>query len=551
MSDHEWWRGATIYQIYPRSFQDSNGDGVGDLAGITHRLDYIASLGFDGIWISPFFKSPMKDFGYDVSDYRDVDPLFGTIEDFDSLLNKAHAIGLKVVIDMVLSHTSNRHQWFQESRKNKTNRKADWYVWADAKPDGSPPNNWRSVFGGEAWEFDTTRGQYYLHNFLKEQPDLNYNCPEIHDQMLRNCRYWLERGVDGFRLDAVNFIYNDARLRDNPPADPLKQGYATQFNKLDPYSMQKHIYDKSRPEALSFLKKLRALSDEYGSIMLLAEICDLSQDIPVEYTNGPDKLHTAYSLSLLGQEKLTPQMLGENLQNFISDDCASWPSWAFSNHDVIRPVTRWGDYLPAHARKKFPQFLIALLLSLRGTIFMYQGEELGLPEASIAYEKIQDPWGKYLWPEWQGRDGCRTPMPWEYKMANGGFTNENIEPWLPLPPEHDSLAVDRQEKNPSSTLNFTRKAIEFRKNNPVLRTGKMSFTQNPAEDLIAFIRSDGNHDLVCLFNLGDNDRDIDIPGYHPVTDQEGLTAQESCVAISGHTINLPAFDFCIQPVKKN
>ena len=326
MSDFDWWRGAVMYQIYPRSFKDTNGDGVGDLKGITSSLDYVASLGVDGVWISPFFKSPMKDFGYDIESYRDIDPLFGTMDDFDQLIFKAHHLGLKVIIDMVLSHTSEYHEWFQESRKGKDNPKANWYVWADAKADGSPPNNWRSVFGGEAWEFDTRRGQYYLHNFLKEQPDLNFHEPDVHKHILEACEFWLERGVDGFRLDEINYIYHDKELRDNPPADFEKHGPATQFQKIDPYSMQQHLYDKSRPEALDFLKKLRLLADKYDGTMMLAEVGDTSTTLPGEYTDGPEMLHTAYSFGLLGYEKLTFSTLKSVINDFSSQSDASWPS---------------------------------------------------------------------------------------------------------------------------------------------------------------------------------------------------------------------------------
>ena len=277
MFDAPWWKTGVFYQIYPRSFMDRSGSGIGDLAGITDRLGYISKLGVDAIWISPFFHSPMKDFGYDVSDYRTVDPMFGTNEDFDVLLERAHDLNIKIIIDMVLSHTSIDHPWFVESRISSDNRKADWYVWADAKADGSPPNNWQSVFGGSAWTFDTKRGQYYLHNFLKEQPDLNYHSPAVQKQMLRECEYWLERGVDGFRLDTVNFYVHDQELRDNPPRDPDSFSTGVQVEKPYPYTMQQHVYDKSLPENIEFLKKLRALMEKYPDTMTLGEIGD---DVP-------------------------------------------------------------------------------------------------------------------------------------------------------------------------------------------------------------------------------------------------------------------------------
>jgi hypothetical protein len=296
----EWWRGAVLYQIYPRSFADSDGDGVGDLRGITARLEYVASLGVDGIWISPFFRSPMKDYGYDVSDYCDVDPVFGTLADFDDLLSRAHQLGLKVLIDQVYSHTSDEHPWFEESRSSRENPKADWYVWADAKPDGSPPNNWQAVFGGPAWQWDLNRRQYYLHNFLTEQPDLNFHCPALQDAILETARFWLDRGVDGFRLDVANFYAHDPQLRDNPARESAKPP-------LRPYMFQRHVYDRSRPETLDFMRRLRAVADSYPDRMLLGEIeCEDPLGRQLEYVRGTDALHTAYSFFLLRPEPATP-----------------------------------------------------------------------------------------------------------------------------------------------------------------------------------------------------------------------------------------------------
>lgn len=303
MSD-EWWRGAIIYQIYPRSYKDTTGNGIGDLKGITEKLPYVASLGVEGIWISPFFQSPMKDFGYDVSDYRAVDPMFGSINDFKELLDTAHKHGLKIIIDMVLNHTSDKHPWFQESRKTPDGDKGDWYVWANPKPDGSPPNNWVSVFGGPAWTFDAWRGQFYMHQFLKEQPDLNYNNPAVIDAILEECRFWLDLGVDGFRLDAINHCTCDPELKDNPAK---VDGFSAQLEFSDPYSMQQHKYDKSQPHNLDFMRRIRSLLNEYPDTFALAEIGD---DDPVRlaaaYTYGPDLLHTAYSFAMMGHHGKLP-----------------------------------------------------------------------------------------------------------------------------------------------------------------------------------------------------------------------------------------------------
>ncbi len=497
MNNNEWWRGAVFYQIYPRSFMDTNDDGVGDLKGITDKLDYVAALGVDGIWISPFFKSPMKDFGYDVSDYRDVDPLFGTLNDFDTLLKKAHSLNLKVIVDLVLSHTSDQHPWFKdESKKN-------WYVWADAKPDmfgeTCPPNNWASVFGGSAWEWSEERQQYYLHNFLKEQPDLNYHNPEVQNEALDICRFWLERGVDGFRLDVINFLFHDRELRDNPPRDP-DLGAATQLEKEDdPYNMQQHIYDKSRPENLEFLRRLRKLMDEYPGTMTLGEIGD---DHPferaAEYTAGNEFLNTAYNTHLMAgtNKALSANFIREPFEEFLKQPGNSWPSWAFSNHDVVRAPSRWNTE---------EKSLIALLCSLRGTTFIYQGEELGLPEAKIPFEKLQDPWGKYHWPDWPGRDGCRTPMPWD-DSDYAGFTN--IEPWLPIPEDHKNLSVQNQENDESSALSFTRKLLQWRKTQPDLIHGDIKFMDTGDNDILAFKRNT----TLCVFNLSDQEKTVSLDG---------------------------------------
>ncbi|PIV74623.1 MAG: alpha-glucosidase, partial [Rhodobacteraceae bacterium CG17_big_fil_post_rev_8_21_14_2_50_65_11] len=298
--DQDWWRGAVIYQIYPRSFQDSNGDGIGDLSGIIHRLDHVARLGVDAVWISPFFRSPMLDFGYDVSDYRDVDPMFGSLGDFDALIARAHELELKVLIDLVLSHTSDQHAWFQESRQSRENARADWYVWADAKPDGTPPNNWLSIFGGSAWEWDGERMQYYLHNFLTQQPDLNLHNPDVQDGLLDVVRFWLERGVDGFRLDTINFYFHDKDLRDNPALPPEARN-ATIAPEVNPYNWQDHIHDKNQPENLDFLKRFRAVLDEFPAVTAVGEVGDAQYglEIQAQYTYGGDKVHMCYSFEFL------------------------------------------------------------------------------------------------------------------------------------------------------------------------------------------------------------------------------------------------------------
>ena len=514
MTQNEWWRGGVFYQIYPRSFRDSNKDGIGDLNGILSKLDYVADLGVDGIWISPFFKSPMKDYGYDVSDYNDVDPLFGTRDDFKALLDQAHKRGLKIIVDIVMSHTSEEHAWFKESCSSRDNPKADWYVWADPKPDGTPPNNWLSVFGGSAWQFNVFRGQYYLHNFLKEQPDLNYNNPEVVQAMLDQCRYWLDFGVDGFRLDVINFCTHDAQLRDNPPRDD--GGLASQLEFPDAYAMQWHIYDKSRPENMNLVRRMRALLDEYPGTTALAEIGDdNSVKLAAEYTATPDVLHMAYSFALMVNKGTMPP--ATLFHKIIDDQKAqpgnSWPAWAMSNHDVVRTASRWSGTNYNHD-PRLSKMLIALLCSLRGTPFIYQGEELGLPEADIPFEQILDPWGKYLYPKWKGRDGCRTPMPWD-NQPQADFTAAD-KTWLPLSPSHLALNAQAQENDKDSVLNFSRQFLKWRKTRPALISGTINFIETGDERILAFTRQTKNDSVLCVFNLSDRDKkfqDKTLPPY--------------------------------------
>ena len=506
-----WWQGAVIYQVYPRSFADGDGDGVGDLAGLSTRLGYIAALGVEALWLSPVFKSPMADFGYDVEDYRAIDPLFGDLAAFDRLLAEAHRLGLRVILDLVLSHTSDRHLWFRESRETRTNPKADWYVWADARPDGTPPNNWLSVFGGPAWSWEPRRGQYYLHNFLAAQPDLNLHHPEARRAALAEMAFWLARGVDGCRLDVANYYLHDPLLRDNPPRPPEERP-ADGVPDISPYGRQRHLYDKSRPENLVLLGEIRALFDRHPGTVAIAEVHDDdSVARAAEYVAGPDRLHTAYGFSLLGGA-FSAAAIRRSLEAFAACPGEGWPAWAFSNHDVPRAVSRWGDDSPA-----FAKLLVALLGSLRGTVFLYQGEELGLPEAEIPQDRLQDPFGKALWPVFKGRDGCRTPLPWDRNEPNAGFST--AEPWLPIPASHLPLAVASQERDPASPLAHARRFLAWRRRQPALRLGAITF-HDTAEPLLAFTRHHPEQSLLCLFNLGPTplaatvqERAVALPSY--------------------------------------
>jgi len=490
--DTQWWKGAVIYQIYPRSFQDTNGDGIGDLRGITQRLDYVASLGVQAIWISPFFTSPMADYGYDVADFCDVDPIFGTLADFDALVSKAHSLGLKVTIDQVYSHTSDQHPWFAESRASRDNDKSDWYVWADAKADGTPPNNWQSVFGMGAWEWDARRRQYYLHNFLREQPDLNLHHPDVQDAILNVTRFWLDRGVDGFRIDALNFGMHNQALTDNPVETELKQ------LPTRPFDFQRHSENMSQPEIVPFIERIRSVINRYGDDKFT--VAEVGGPRPLgemkAFTHGHDRLSSAYAFDFLYAKSLSADLIRKTQREWPGEAGEGWPSWAFENHDAPRAVSRWrGDCAP----DRYAKLLSLLLMSLRGNVFVYYGEELGLEQGQIGFEDLRDPEAITNWPETLGRDGARTPMPWTASGNDyGGFSDE--KPWLPMQEEHRTASAARQHDDPDSVLNFYRAAIALRNGCDVLREGAIHFVGDDA--LLVFERTLDGQTRRCVFNLG-------------------------------------------------
>ncbi|MGI2174535.1 alpha-glucosidase family protein [Shewanella ulleungensis] len=535
MGQVTWWRGGVIYQVYPRSLMDSNGDGVGDLQGIIAKLDYIASLNVDAIWISPFFKSPMKDFGYDISDYLEIDPLFGTMADFDQLIEQAHLRNIKVVIDQVLSHTSDQHAWFEQSRQSRDNDKADWYVWADPKDDGSAPNNWLAIFGGCAWEWEPRRQQYYLHNFLKSQPDLNFHCPQVRQAVLNNVEFWLKKGVDGFRLDAITFCYHDELLRDNP-AKPKDKRQGRGFSEDNPYAYQYHYYNNTRPQTVGFIEELRALINRYPGAVTLGEVSsEDSLATMAEYTQGNDRLHMAYSFELLTDDFSAAyiRQTVEELEASIGD---GWPCWAIGNHDVKRVASRWGkqDVNPTMVK-----MLNAMLFSLRGSVCSYQGEELGLTEASIEFSQLQDPFGIAFWPMFKGRDGCRTPMPWLQDATNAGFSD--VEPWLPIASEHNNSAVDVQEADSDSILNSYRHFLAWRKQQTVLIDGEIQFVDSHP-NVLAFVRTLDTQRMLVLFNLSVQQSKFELVEFkvNTVLDEHGLVAGYKDKQ-QANTIVLPGF----------
>lgn len=511
-----------IYQVYPRSFFDSNNDGIGDLAGIERKLDYIKSLGVDAIWISPFFKSPMKDFGYDVSDYRAVDPIFGTMDDFKSLMRRARQLELGIMVDMVISHTSEEHAWFKQSRARQ-NDKSDWYLWADAKPDGSPPNNWVSVFGGPAWRWDAERRQYYFHSFFSGQPDLNMHNPQVQDAVLKEMEYWLDLGVSGFRFDACNHIFQDLQLRNNPPREDTSGA-------LHPYGFQLHIYDQARPEMLPFLERIRRLLDAYNAVSLAEVGGHDALKLMGQYTHE-GRLHAAYSFALMQPDSSAKYV--RNVIQTLEDSIRlpGRPCYAMSNHDKPRVASRWqnGRDMLDTAKQS-----LALMYCMRGDICMYQGEELGLPHAEVPFERIRDPFGISFWPKFKGRDGCRTPMPWN-NARHGGFSKD--EPWLPVDPRHIEMNVDAQEDDAASMLHFTRAMVALRRSRPELMEGGITLLDAP-EGVLAFIRRHRDRRITCIFNMDTTDKRMPNEGW-----ASALLSQH--LRIEHDTLHLGVSGYCL------
>ena len=491
----EWWRGATIYQIYPRSFADSNGDGIGDLPGITAHLDHVAALGVDAVWISPFFTSPMADYGYDVADYRDVDPIFGTLADFDARVARAHALGLKVTIDLVFAHTSDRHAWFGESRSGRDGPRADWYVWHDPNPDGTPPNNWQSVFGGPAWTWDARRRQYYYHQFLKEQPQLNLHLPAVQDALLDVVRFWLDRGVDGFRFDALNHGMFDPAFTDNPPATDDRP-------RTRPYDFQIKRYSQNHPGVVTFIERIRDVCDGYGAVFSVAEVGgDGAIPLMKAYTAGDHRLSSAYGFDFLYAPKLTAALVAEVMADWTGAPDAQglsegWPSWAFENHDAPRCLSRWA---PPAERDPFARMALALLTALRGNVFLYQGQELGLLQDDIPFHLLKDPEAIAHWPLTLSRDGVRPPMPWDATAPHGGLTAG--EPWLPLSAGNIARAVNVQAGDPQSLLGHARAMIALRQAYPALRLGAIEDVRAQGP-LLTFVRRHDAETIHCAFNIG-------------------------------------------------
>ena len=492
VSDLEWWKTGVVYQIYPRSFQDSTGSGVGDLAGITRRLSYLADLGVDAVWISPFYPSPMADFGYDVADYTDVDPLFGSLEDFDVLLAAAHHHGLKVIVDIVPNHTSDQHPWFVESRSSRTSAMRDWYVWRDAKPDGSPPNNWLGVFGGLAWEWDEGTEQFYLHSFIPEQPDLNWRNPEVVAAMYDVYRFWLDRGVDGFRIDVAHRIMKDPDLRDNPPAEDSGE---RSFKHLGAYESQLHLHDLGHPDIHAVYRGLREIIDSYEPPRVTigeVHVFDLHK-WATYYGERLDEMHMPFNFTLL----YSPWEASEIRRRVDEIEAAlppgAWPNHVLGNHDEPRLATRFG---PERAR-----LAAMLLLTLRGTPTLYYGDELGMQQVPIAAEQQLDPWATHE--PHLGRDGCRTPMPWD-DSASAGFSSKAPEDlWLPLGEDAVTANVSSQLADGRSILTLYRRLLALRRGLPALNRGSYSPIDGSPDGVFAFERAEGDERLCVALNFTD------------------------------------------------
>ena len=496
----EWWKTAVIYQIYPRSFQDTTGNGVGDLRGITERLGYLSdTLGVDAIWISPFYPSPMADFGYDVSNYTDVNPLFGTLDDFDRLLVEAHRRGLKVIIDWVPNHSSDQHPWFIESRSSKTNPKRDWYVWRDSKPDGEMPNNWQSEFGGPAWTYDEGTDQWYLHSFLAEQPDLNWRNPEVVAAMFDTVRFWLDRGVDGFRIDVAHYVMKDPALTDNPAAPDASA--MDGFKPMGPFNAWQHLHDRGHPDVHTVYRGLRTILDGYdGDRFSVGEIHIFDWDEWASYYGDGDELHMPFNFSLVwaGWDPEAIRSRVEALEAAVPRH--AWPNYVLGNHDEQRLATRYGPENAAAAAM--------LLLTLRGQPTLYYGDELAMHEAPIPEDQQQDPWGIRV--PGMGRDGCRTPMAWTPGRGHG-FTEPTVAPWLPFGEDSATRNAETQLADDGSSLNFVRRLLGLRRDRPSLQTGTIEFKDQSDRNVLAYVRTAGNERTVVAINFADEPRSIPVP----------------------------------------
>jgi alpha-glucosidase len=486
-----WWQSGIIYQIYPLSYMDSDGDGIGDLRGIRSKLDYLQWLGIDAVWISPIFPSPMKDFGYDISDYTDIDPRFGTMSDFHALLDDAHARNIKVILDFVPNHTSDQHPWFIESRFSRDNPKRDWYLWQEPKPDGDPPNNWLSVFGGSAWQFEPQTGQYYYHAFLKEQPDLNWRNADAQRAMLDIMRFWLGKGVDGFRVDVMAHLIKDAQLRNNPK-NPDYRETDLPFRVLIP------AYSMHQPEVHELVAKMRRVTEEYQERVLIGEIYLPITELVTYYGLKEPGAHLPFNFQLISLPWEAPRIAAAITEYEAALPENGWPNWVLSNHDKSRIASRVGADQARVAAM--------LLLTLRGTPTIYYGDEIGMPDVDVPRDRVHDPLEKNVPGRGLGRDKARTPMQWDGTQT-GGFTSG--KPWLPISPDHQYLNVESERENPQSMLRLYRRLIALRRSEPALSVGNYAPVESEG-DIVAYIREYESRRMLVVANLGHRPQSVPL-----------------------------------------
>ncbi len=495
---YSWWQTGVIYQIYPRSFLDSNGDGVGDLLGIVRKLDYLHWLGVDALWLSPIYPSPMGDFGYDISNYTDVHPLFGTLADLDTLLQQAHQHDLKVILDFVPNHTSDEHPWFQESRSNRTNEKRDWYIWRDPAPDGGPPNNWTSAFGGSAWQFDEQTGQYYLHLYDVKQPDLNWRNPKVRQAMYDVLRFWLDRGVDGFRIDVLWLLLKDEQFRDNPMNPDWKPGDP-------PYARQLGLYTGDQPDMHELVREMRTVVDRYGERVLIGELYLPMERVVQYYGEQLDEVHLPFNFQLVTLPTWEASAIRQVVDTYEGAlPPGAWPNWVLGNHDRPRVATRVGREQARMAQM--------LLLTLRGTPTCYYGDELGMQNVAVPPELMHDPQGKDN-PQ-HSRDPQRTPMQWD-SSPSAGFCLPSVKPWLPLAGDYQTHNVAAQQHDPRSFLTLVHTLLTLRRALPALTVGSQQSIDQPNPTCFVYLRQYSDQRCLVALNFSAHDQVVTLPEQGP------------------------------------
>ncbi len=526
---HKWWQHAVFYELYPRSFADSNNDGIGDLNGITSKMEYLQKLGIDAIWITPCFPSPQVDFGYDVSDYKNIDPMYGTLQDFDRMVAAGRQHNVNIILDFVVNHSSDKHPWFIESKSSKTSPKRDWYVWRDGRGPNMPPNDWISNFGGSGWTFDQNTGQWYYHYFYVQQPDLNWRNPQVREAMLDVPRFWYKRGVMGFRLDAVDTLFEDTKLRNNPLL-PGKNSYG------DPNEYR--LYNTHQPEVHDTLRDIRRVSDEFGAVLIGETWTETFRELVRYYGRNNDELQMPMDFKFTEVKTLSPDDFRREIA--LIEGTGEWPVYVLSNHDIRRAYTRYGD---GQNNDKIAKMLAAMLLTLRGTPVMYYGEELGMENNDpTRKEDVKDPIGKIGWPEQKGRDGERTPMQWN-TSANAGFST--AAPWLPVPESYKTHNVDVEDKDPNSILNFYRQLIQLRRSNPQLHEGNQILLNEQDPNVLSYLRSYKNGGVVIALNMTNAPRnvrfDLSPYGLKNTTGKVLLSTEPNTTSANLQQLSLPPY----------